>query len=89
MNRLVRFGAEALKPQKVGPYKWHTPRVSRRKANVLRKKAVRDGTFGSVIIDPGQCLRDEAREACGLSTGEQARCAVLCCCKHRASPPAG
>eukprot|EP00904_Undaria_pinnatifida_P009232 jgi/Undpi1/5439/HiC_scaffold_2.g00718.m1 len=52
MNRLVRFGAEALKPQKVGPYKWRTPMVSRRKANVLRKKAMRDGSFGSVVIDP-------------------------------------
>ncbi|CAM9250997.1 unnamed protein product [Ectocarpus sp. 6 AP-2014] len=52
MNRLVRFGAEALKPQRVaGAHKWQTPRVSRRKANVLRKKAIRDGSFGSVVMD--------------------------------------
>lgn len=55
MNRLVRFGAEALKPQRVaGAHKWQTPRVSKRKANVLRKKAIRDGSFGSVVIDSGQ-----------------------------------
>ncbi|CAN0457799.1 unnamed protein product [Hapterophycus canaliculatus] len=55
MNRLVRFGADALKPQKVaGAQKWRTPMVSRRKANVLRKKAIRDGSFGSVVIDAGQ-----------------------------------
>lgn len=54
MNRLVRFGAEALKPQKVaGAHKWRTPLVSRRKANVLRKKALRDGSFGSVVLDAG------------------------------------
>lgn len=55
MNRLVRFGAEALKPQKVdGVHKWRTPMVSLRKAKVLRKKAVRDGSFGSVVIDKGE-----------------------------------
>lgn len=54
MNRLVRFGAEALKPQKVaGAHKWRTPKVSRRKANVLRKKALRDGSYGSVVVDEG------------------------------------
>lgn len=54
MNRLVRFGAEALKPQKVaGVHKWRTPKVSRRKANVLRKKALRDGSYGSVVVDAG------------------------------------
>lgn len=55
MNRLVRFGAEALKPQKLpGVPRWRTPMVSRRKAKVLRKKAVRDGSFGSVVIDGGE-----------------------------------
>ncbi|CAM9521708.1 unnamed protein product [Scytosiphon promiscuus] len=54
MNRLARFGAEALKPQKIeGVHRWRTPMVSRRKANVLRKKAIRDGSFGSVVIDKG------------------------------------
>ncbi|CAM9228892.1 unnamed protein product [Pylaiella littoralis] len=52
MNRLVRFGVEALKPQKIaGVYKWRSPLVSRRKAKVMRKKAVRDGSFGSVVMD--------------------------------------
>lgn len=54
MNRLVRCGAEALKPKKIAlTNRWQAPKVSRRKANVLRKKALRDGTFGTVVIDPG------------------------------------
>lgn len=55
MNRLVRVGAEALKPQKTG-MKWLSPYVSRRKANVLRKRALRDGSYGSVVQDPGEQL---------------------------------
>lgn len=53
MNRLVRLGAEALKPQKEG-VKWLSPVVSRRKAKVLRKRALRDGTYGSVMKDDGE-----------------------------------
>lgn len=62
MNRLVRLGAEALKPQQIaGKQKWHSPLVSRRKANVLRKRALRDGSFGSVVMDSGQCDIAETR----------------------------
>jgi len=76
MNRLVRFGAEALKPQKIaGAHKWRTPKVSRRKANVLRKKALRDGSFGSVVIDAGtpevECV---SYECWGTQTPRR------CCC---------
>jgi hypothetical protein len=30
---------------------WHKPKVSRRRANVLRKRAIRDGTYGTFSID--------------------------------------
>lgn len=53
MNRLAKMGAEALKPRKKG-IKWYAPLVSRRKANVLRKRALLDGSFGSVVEDPGE-----------------------------------
>ncbi|CAM9664865.1 unnamed protein product [Choristocarpus tenellus] len=47
MNRLVKHGAEALKPRRNG-VKWFPPQVSQRKAKVLRKQAIRDGTFGTI-----------------------------------------
>ncbi|CAN0229761.1 unnamed protein product [Ascophyllum nodosum] len=52
MNRLVKCGVEALKPQKVGSSKWHSPLVSIRKTKVLRKKALRDGSYGTLVINP-------------------------------------
>ena len=42
---LDRHGMEALTPQKVNG-KWRKPRVSRRKAAVMRKEAIRNGTYG-------------------------------------------
>ncbi|CAM9305749.1 unnamed protein product [Discosporangium mesarthrocarpum] len=53
MNRLVRFGAQALLPKKSGE-KWLSPIVSRRVGNVLRKKAIREGTYGSVLYKEGK-----------------------------------
>ena len=71
-----------MKPQKVaGALKWRTPRVSRRKANVLRKKALRDGSYGSVLIDAGE------DERWGRRTGTRDRVPrVLVTEVHRSNP---
>jgi len=65
---LVKHGIEALKPQSVEtkavvvgnqyvakPSKtaWRRPAVSKRVANVLRKQAIQDGTYGSFDINSG------------------------------------
>lgn len=56
MNRLLKFGAEALKPQRQRDgVRWLSPVVSKRQANVLRKKAIRTGMYGKLEKDPGVC----------------------------------
>ena len=57
LRHLHRLGADALKPTKMIPdasyhpintrQKWYKPKVSKRVANTLRKKAIREGTYGS------------------------------------------
>ena len=62
IRHLIRLGVDALKPQRVAtkpiqvgshyiakPSKivWRGPIVSKRVANVIRKKAIQQGTFGS------------------------------------------
>ena len=56
VRHLCNKGMEALKPHKVmvaprglQPEKevWRRPIVSKRKANIIRKAAIRDGTYGS------------------------------------------
>ena len=46
---LVQKGVEALRPQRMSEdsKKWFRPLISRRKAAVMRKAAIADGTFGS------------------------------------------
>ena len=48
-RQLQRNGEEALKPQYV-KNSWHKPAISGRKAAVLRKQAIREGTYGA--FDP-------------------------------------
>lgn len=50
---LCRVGEEALKPQRVNDC-WRKPRVSKRIAGVLRKQAIKEGTFGSFNIETGK-----------------------------------
>ena len=51
VRKLAQHGAEALQPRmfinEAEQRVFEAPRVSRRKANVLRKEAIRNGTFGS------------------------------------------
>ncbi|CAJ1953122.1 unnamed protein product [Cylindrotheca closterium] len=67
LRSLCEKGAEALKPQKIlkpsvqieshiaQPAKqiWRSPIVSKRVANTIRKKALRDGTYGSFDTETG------------------------------------
>lgn len=54
MNRLVKLGVEALKPRKhYDGIQWLAPIVSRRQANVLRKRALREGSYGTIGKNPG------------------------------------
>ena len=50
---LCRVGEEALKPQRVMD-SWRKPRVSKRVAGVLRKQAIKEGTFGSFDVETGK-----------------------------------
>jgi hypothetical protein len=48
LRHLEKSGAEALLPRKQPDSKnWYKPRISKRVAADLRKKAIREGTFGS------------------------------------------
>lgn len=48
LRHLQKYGAEALLPHKQPDSKhWYKPRISKRVAADLRKKAIREGTFGS------------------------------------------
>jgi hypothetical protein len=68
IRHLVRHGADALQPQRVEskavqvgtryiakPSKtvWRRPAVSKRVANVLRKQAIQEGTYGSFDTETG------------------------------------
>ena len=67
IRHLCEKGAEALKPQKIlrpalqieshvaqpAKHIWRSPIVSKRVANTLRKKALRDGTYGSFDTETG------------------------------------
>jgi hypothetical protein len=65
VRHLCQLGAEALKPQKVisksaqnklnvRPAEiWRRPVVSKRVGNVVRKQAMRDGTYGSFDVTTG------------------------------------
>ena len=61
---LDRYGMEALTPQKVNG-KWRKPRVSRRKAAVMRKLAIRNSAYGedSIGWKPSWDTRRTARVA--------------------------
>ena len=52
---LMEKGVEALRPQRVSEdsKKWIRPLISRRKAAVMRKAAIADGTFGSFDTSTG------------------------------------
>lgn len=50
---LSRIGEEALQPQLVRE-SWRKPRVSKRVAAVLRKQAIKEGTFGSFDPETGK-----------------------------------
>jgi len=50
---LGRVGEEALKPQLVMD-SWRKPRVSKRVAAVLRKQAIKEGTFGTFDPETGK-----------------------------------
>ena len=53
LRHLQKYGADALKPSRIidelptKRQRWAKPLVSKRVANTLRKKAMRNGTFGS------------------------------------------
>jgi len=48
LRHLQKYGVEALLPHKQpGSKNWDKPRISNRVAADLRKKAIREGTFGS------------------------------------------
>lgn len=47
LRNLIEFGGDALKARKVDDKKWHKPLISKRVASVLRKQAMKEGTFGS------------------------------------------
>ena len=65
LRHLCEKGVEALKPQKVlsklaqqgfntrNPEVWRRPVVSKRVGNVLRKKSIQDGTYGSFDATTG------------------------------------
>lgn len=55
IRRLARDGASALRPTKEG-VKWRRPSISKRKANVMRKQAIIDGTYGSFDAEKGGWL---------------------------------
>ena len=56
---LNKYGADALKPTRVidelpsKRQRWHSPMVSKRVANTLRKKAIRNGTYGTYDATTG------------------------------------
>lgn len=52
LKQLCRHGVEALRPQKVND-KWRKPAVSKRVASDLRKRAIRDGTYGTFDAKTG------------------------------------
>ena len=53
LRKLEQHGAKALQPQftitedLTGEGRWRKPAVSKRVANVLRKQAIKDGTYGN------------------------------------------
>ena len=65
LRHLAEHGIEALKPQKVlskaakqgmnirSPEVWHRPVVSKRVGNDLRKRALKDGTYGTFNVETG------------------------------------
>ena len=52
MNRLLKFGEQALKPQYVKG-KWKAPLISARIARRLRQEAIISGTYGSYTPEKG------------------------------------
>ncbi len=59
LRKLYRYGSDALKPTKIMEelptkrQRWQKPLVSKRVANTLRKKAIRNGTFGTYDPETG------------------------------------
>mmetsp|Transcript_1357 Transcript_1357/g.1830 ORF Transcript_1357/g.1830 Transcript_1357/m.1830 type:complete len:126 (-) Transcript_1357:331-708(-) len=53
MNKLMEFGASALKPM-MKDGKWVKPLLSARKAANLRKKAIKEGTYGAFCTETGK-----------------------------------
>jgi hypothetical protein len=47
VRHLINLGEAALRPKKVDEKMWAKPLISKRIANVVRKQAMKDGTFGS------------------------------------------
>ena len=53
LRNLIEFGGDALKARKVDDKKWQKPLISKRVAGVLRKQALKEGTFGSFDSESG------------------------------------
>uniref|UniRef100_A0A7S4KCW7 Large ribosomal subunit protein mL59 domain-containing protein n=1 Tax=Odontella aurita TaxID=265563 RepID=A0A7S4KCW7_9STRA len=53
IRMLIRHGEQALRPQFVNE-KWRRPLISMRKAAVIRKGAIKDGTYGSFDPENGK-----------------------------------
>jgi len=47
LRHLINFGEDALKPKKIDEKVWRKPLISNRVAGVLRKQAVKEGSYGS------------------------------------------
>ena len=57
---LVKLGGNALKPSRVNN-KWRKPKISKRVANVLRKEAIKTGTYGNGHNDIWNPVWDKRR----------------------------
>mmetsp|Transcript_722 Transcript_722/g.1149 ORF Transcript_722/g.1149 Transcript_722/m.1149 type:complete len:126 (-) Transcript_722:33-410(-) len=53
MNRLAKYGAQALRPSLIDG-KWVKPLISARRAADLRKQAIIQGTFGKFEAETGK-----------------------------------
>jgi len=60
VKRLCQHGVEALKPKLIrdsktrNPTHWNPPAINKRKAAVLRKRSVQEGTYGSFDTNTGR-----------------------------------
>ena len=60
MRKLCQQGVEALKPKLIhnsntrNPTHWNPPAINKRRASVMRKKSIQEGTFGSFDATTGK-----------------------------------